>query len=380
MGLPIRFWSCHSKAKRARQKVYGFMSTTGLTREKGGLPRGSPAGLLQECLACGVLVVNSRGRIAACTPEAAAHLQVTPERLRNAPLNALPAPLPRLIREAVRNGQPVTNLEILLETSGRGTANLRSSILPVKVRAHSQVVVVLNNLTSAPLFEQNMRRLDRLASLGTLSASMAHEIKNGMVAIKTFVDLLMQKGQDTELTGVVSRELQRINAIVTQMLRFGSSRGPAFTTVHVHELLDHSLGVLHHQINGKSISLQRRYAARMDAVRGDDGQLQQVFINLLLNALEAMDAKGTLMVATETTEGKPGAPSLLVHIQDTGVGIARENLGRLFEPFFTTKKNGTGLGLAISQRIAHEHLGTIQVRSEINQGSTFSLSLPLPAP
>jgi signal transduction histidine kinase len=355
------------------------MSPAASTRENGGLPSGSPASLLQECLACGVLVVNSRGRIAACTPEAAAHLRVPPERLRNLPVNSLPAPLPRLIREAVRSGQPVTNLEIQLKTSRRGTATLRSSILPVKTRAHSQTVVVLNNLTSAPLFEQNMRRLDRLASLGTLSASMAHEIKNGMVAIKTFVDLLLQKGQDTELSEVVSRELQRINGIVTQMLRYAAPRGAAFTTVRVHELLDRSLGVLRHQINGKSISLQRRYEARVDAVRGDDAQLQQVFINLLLNALEAMDAKGTLTVATETTEGTPGTSSLRVHIQDTGVGIARENLGRLFEPFFTTKKNGTGLGLAISQRIALEHRGTIQARSDINQGSTFSLSLPIPS-
>src|SRR6516162_8646805 len=355
------------------------MSPAASTRENGGLPNGSPASLLQECLACGLLVINSRGRIAACTPEAAAHLHVTPERLRNSPVNSLPAPLPRLIRKAVRSGQPVTNLEIQLKTSRRGSATLRSSILPVKTRAHSQAVVVLNNLTSAPLFEQNMRRLDRLASLGTLSASMAHEIKNGMVAIKTFVDLLLQKGQDTELTEVVSRELQRINMIVTQMLRYAAPRGAAFTTVRVHELLDHSLRVLHHQINGKSISLQRRYEARVDAVRGDDAQLQQVFINLLLNALEAMDAKGTLTVATETTGGKAGTSSLLIHIQDTGVGIARENLGRLFEPFFTTKKNGTELGLAISQRIAHEHQGTIQARSEINQGSTFSLSLPIPS-
>jgi signal transduction histidine kinase len=237
--------------------------------------------------------------------------------------------------------------------------------------------VVLNNLTSAPVFEQNMRRLDRLASLGTLSASMAHEIKNGMVAIKTFIDLLLQKGQDTELTEVVNRELQRINAIVTQMLRFAAPKGTAFTTVRVHELLDHSLRLLHHQITGKLISLQRRYEAQSDVVRGDGAQLQQAFMNLLLNALEAMDPNGVLTVATETTEGKHGTRLMRIHIQDTGVGIARENLGRLFEPFFTTKKNGTGLGLAISQRIAHEHHGAIQALSEVNQGSTFSLSLPL---
>jgi signal transduction histidine kinase len=360
-----------------RQKVVGFMSPGSSTQENGGLPTGNPAGLLPECLACGVLVAGARGRIVACTPEAAAHLRVKTERLQNAPVNSLPAPLPRLIRAAARSGQSVTSREISLKASRHGDTALRVSLVPVKLRAQTQVVVVLNNPVSAPVFEQNLRRLDRLASLGTLSASMAHEIKNGMVAIKTFIDLLLQKGQDTELTEVVSRELQRINAIVTQMLRFAAPKGAAFTTVHMHELLDHSLRLLHHQITGKAISLQHRYAAPADTVRGDDAQLQQALMNLLLNALEAMDTNGVLTVATETLDGRRGARRLCIHIQDTGVGIARENLGRLFEPFFTTKKNGTGLGLAISQRIAREHQGTIQAHSKVGQGSTFSLSLPM---
>ena len=271
----------------------------------------------------------------------------------------------------------MTNLEISFKIPTVGATTLRATFLPVKTRAQSEVVVVLNHLTSAPFFEQNMRRLDRLASLGTLSASMAHEIKNGMVAIKTFIDLLLQKGQDTELTEVVNRELERINAIVTQMLRFAAPKETTFEAVRVHGLLDHSLRLLHHQISEKLISLHRNYQAQPDSVRGDDAQLQQVFMNLLLNALEAMDTNGVLTVSTETTGGPEGTRLLRIHIQDTGVGIARENLGRLFEPFFTTKKNGTGLGLAISQRIAHEHHGAIQAQSEINQGSTFSLSLPL---
>jgi signal transduction histidine kinase len=103
-------------------------------------------------------------------------------------------------------------------------------------------------------------------------------------------------------------------------------------------------------------------------------------MNLLLNALEAMGSNGVLTVATEITEDKTGARLMRIHVQDTGVGIARENLGRLFEPFFTTKKNGTGLGLAISQRIAHEHHGALQVQSSLNEGSTFSLSLPVSGP
>ncbi len=349
-------------------------------QEKSGLPTGNPASLLQECLAYGVLVAGARGRLVACTPEAAALLGVPMARLQNAPVKSLPAPFPKLISEAARSGQPVTNREIRLKTSRRDATSLRVSILPVKSRAQSQVVVVLNNQTSVPAFEQNLRRLDRLASLGTLSASMAHEIKNGMVAIKTFIDLLMQRGQDTELTEVVSRELQRINAIVTQMMRFAAPKKATFATVHVHELLDHSLRLLHHQIAGKLISLQRRYQAQTDAVRGDDVQLQQAFMNLLLNALEAMDAKGALTVSTETVEGRRGARLMRIHIQDTGAGIARDNLERLFEPFFTTKKSGTGLGLAISQRIAHEHHGVIQVQSEVNHGSTFSVSIPVLPP
>jgi len=346
-------------------------------QDKSGLPTGNPASLLQECLAYGVLVAGARGRLVTCTPEAAALLGVPMARLQNAPVKSLPAPFPKLISEAARRGQPVTNREIRLKTSRRDATSLRVSILPVKSRTQSQVVVVLNNQTSVPAFEQNLRRLDRLASLGTLSASMAHEIKNGMVAIKTFIDLLMQRGRDTELTEVVSRELQRINAIVTQMMRFAAPKKTTFATVHVHELLDHSLRLLHHQIAGKLISLQRRYQAQTDVVRGDDVQLQQAFMNLLLNALEAMDAKGALTVATETMEGKRGARLMRIHIQDTGTGIARDNLERLFEPFFTTKKSGTGLGLAISQRIAHEHHGVIQVQSEVNHGSTFSVSIPV---
>ena len=354
------------------------MSPGSSTHEDSGLQAGNLASLLQESLASGVLVVGAHGRVIACTPEAAAHLHAKTAQLQNAPVDSLPAPLAKLIHRAAKSGQPEINQEILLKkTSLHSATTLRVNILPMKIGTQSQVVVVLNNLSAVPVFEQNMRRLDRLASLGTLSASMAHEIKNGMVAIKTFIDLLLQKGQDTELTSIVNRELQRINAIATQMLRFSAPKETTFATVRVHELLDHSLRLLHHQISGKLISLQRHYDAQTDAVRGNDVQLQQAFMNLMLNALEAMDSNGVLTVATETSEGKHGARLMRVHIQDTGVGIARENLGRLFEPFFTTKKNGTGLGLAISQRIAQEHHGLIQAQSEVNQGSKFSLLLPL---
>ena len=338
-------------------------------------PAGSPAGSTQVRPGCGVLVVNARERIIICTSEAAAHLHARASRLKNASLKSLPAPLPELIRTAAKSGQAVTNREIEVRTS-RGATMLRASIVPVKSRAAAHVIVALDRVISAPDFEQHLRRLDRLASLGALSASMAHEMKNGMVAIKTFVDLLAQKNPEAELTGVVGRELARINNILTQMLRLASPKAAAFATLHAHELLDHSLRLLQHQISAKNISLGKNYQGQQDTVRGDDAQLQQALMNLLLNAIEAMDANGVLTVGTELAHDAKGARVLKIHIQDTGLGIARENLARLFEPFFTTKVNGTGLGLAITRRIVLEHQGSIEVQSEIAKGSTFTLSLP----
>ena len=123
------------------------------------------------------------------------------------------------------------------------------------------------------------------------------------------------------------------------------------------------------------ILLRKDYRAQPDTVRGDDAQLQQVFMNFLLNAVEAMGPNGRLTLNTEIADGENGGRAMKIEIRDTGVGIASENLERLFEPFFTTKKNGTGLGLAICHRIIREHQGSIQVHSEAGKSSTFSIWL-----
>jgi two-component system sensor histidine kinase HydH len=229
---------------------------------------------------------------------------------------------------------------------------------------------------STPISEQSMRRLDRLASLGLLSAGMAHEIKNSLVAVNIFVDRLLQRGEDREFSETVRRELRRIDTLVSQMLRFAAPGRNEFATVHVHDLLDHSLRLVEHQIKGKFISLNRRYTAAPDTVSGDEYQLQQAFMNLLFNAIEAVGMNGMLTVSTEIAGANPGERRLRIHIQDTGLGITPENLPHLFEPFFTTKKSGTGLGLAICRRIIHEHDGDITAQSEVQKGATFSISLP----
>ena len=220
--------------------------------------------------------------------------------------------------------------------------------------------------------QQNLQRLDQLANLGLLSASIAHEIKNGLVAINTLCQVLVEKDEHRELAGVVRRELKRIDGLVTQMLRLASPKPATLTPVNVHDLLEGTLGLLAFQMSDRMITLRRDYRAEPATVQADESRLQQAFMNLVLNAIEAMGQGGELTVATELRGG-----SLRISIRDTGTGIAPENFGHIFETFFTTKKHGTGLGLAISRRMVEEHRGTIEVQSQAGQGSTFCIVLPV---
>lgn len=219
--------------------------------------------------------------------------------------------------------------------------------------------------------QQNLQQLDRLANLGLFSASIAHEIKNGLVAVNTFCELMAEKDENPEMSKMVRRELKRIDGLVTQMLRLASPKPPTMAPVNIHALLDLSLRLLEHQMNGRMVTLRREYRADSEMVQGDESRLQQAFMNLLLNAVEAMGHGGRLTVSTENTAG-----NLRISIHDTGGGIAPENFERIFETFFTTKKNGTGLGLAITRRVVQEHHGDIEVESQIGHGSTFHITLP----
>jgi signal transduction histidine kinase len=180
----------------------------------------------------------------------------------------------------------------------------------------------------------------------------------------------------------------RIDAIVSRMLRFAGPARPEFSKLRLHEVLDNSLRLVQPQLEERLISLNRSFGATPDVVRGDDAQLQQAFMNLFLNALEAMGPNGTLSVSTGSFapaagSDRPGTlldkPTLQVSVRDTGAGIATEVLPRLFEPFFTTKSNGTGLGLAITRRIILQHHGTIGVQSQPGQGTEFQIVLPTAA-
>jgi signal transduction histidine kinase len=240
------------------------------------------------------------------------------------------------------------------------------------------LILVLHDLTAAQQLEVKLQRLDRLANLGTLAAGLAHEVKNAIVAVRTFVDLLLERNEGAELAEIVRREMKRIDGIVSQMLRVAELPKPEFVPVAVHEALKYSLQLVQPQLTEKTITLQTAFGAAADVVAGDVGQLEQAFLNLLLNAAEAMGPDGVLTVTTDVVAAAGRQPAQFrVAIQDTGAGIALEHQAQLFAPFFTTKKHGTGLGLPITRRIIEGHRGGISVTSELNRGTTFVVVLPL---
>lgn len=359
-----------------------IMSREGQTRDIEGVEGLNLAHALRDCLASGVLVVNRREQITACTPEAERLLQLAPGRIAHVTLSSLPAPLQNLIHEVIAAKTAITHRTVALRAQDQKQITLQVSAVPVQAAQPEalDVVVILHDLTGAVRLEQNIQRLDRLATIGTLAASMGHEIKNALVAVKTFVDLLLDQNRDAELADVVRREMSRIDSIVGQMLKFGGPAQPNFSTVRVHELLEHSLRMVQHRLDGKLIALHRSFQAAPDSIQGDDYQLEQAFLNLFLNAADAMGPNGKLTVATETVPGNAGAghrhPQVRITVADTGIGVAPENMAQMFEPFFTTKSHGTGLGLPITRRIMQEHHGEITVASELNKGTTFTLLLP----
>jgi signal transduction histidine kinase len=342
------------------------------------------ASALRDVLVCGVLLVDAREKITFVSDEARQMLRLGADSATS--ITALPAPLQRLIHETLSSGQPVVSRQLDLRATGRHAINARVNAVPLHSEAaEPSVAMVINDLSPARRLEGSLLHIDRLASIGTLSAGMAHEIRNALVAGKTCFDLLFEKHQDAELVDVARREIRRIEAIVSRMLKFAAATEPAFGELHLHEALEKSLRLIQPQLDDKQITVQRSFQARPDRLEGDDLQLQQAFVNLFLNALEAMGPSGTLTVATELISSGaglagcsdlPAGPQIGLTIQDTGAGIAAENLARLFEPFFTTKESGTGLGLPITRRIIQEHRGDISVHSEPDRGTTFRITLP----
>jgi signal transduction histidine kinase len=247
-------------------------------------------------------------------------------------------------------------------------------------------------IESSQVYERVKER-DRLAAIGEMAAGLAHEIRNPLGAIKGAAQLLVgpdgipiEPTQESgEFIGIIIEEVDRLNKVVTQFLdyaRIEKSEPAEHAQIELNDVVRKTVQLLENREDAAAVDIQIRLDDLLPPVAGDPEALVQVFLNLGLNALQAMEDGGTLeIITTRRRRSRLGYGSFAeIRFRDTGVGIARDKIKKLFIPFFTTKSRGTGLGLAISQRIVNQHGGTIVVRSNPGKGSTFSVFLPALGP
>jgi two-component system NtrC family sensor kinase len=230
--------------------------------------------------------------------------------------------------------------------------------------------------------QAKMMQSEKLASLGRLASGVAHEINGPLNGILTFSHLLMRRLKDNpelqkELE-LITREATRVSSIVRGLLDFARESKPQKRPCSINELILHTLSLVERQAVFQNIRIIRNLGPQLPILLLDANQVQQVFMNILLNAADAMPQGGTLTI---TSNYVPGDSFLQIKFTDTGCGIPEENLTQIFDPFFTTKadKKGTGLGLAVSYGIVDRHRGRIEVQSEVGRGATFTIHLPLEA-
>lgn len=220
---------------------------------------------------------------------------------------------------------------------------------------------------------------DRLALLGQLLVGVAHEIRNPLAAIQLNLHVVQQSvGQDPTCRSAIEMALagaQRIAELLESALNFARPTAQFVQAHDVHTLVEAAVGLLRTMLYRKNITIERRYGRNVPPVYGDARQLQQVFINLLSNASDAIEGHGTITLETAREE-MDGQTYVVVRIEDTGSGIAPEDLARIFEPFFTRKPHGTGLGLAIARRIVLQHRGELLVHSTPGVGTCCTVRLP----
>jgi signal transduction histidine kinase len=225
-----------------------------------------------------------------------------------------------------------------------------------------------------------MRRADRLASLGTLTAGLAHEIRNPLVTIKTFIQLLPERLEDEEFRkhflNIASSEVDRISSLITELLDFARPSDPKLEFEDINSILDGMILLASTETKKKQINIIKNYTSNLPPIKIDREQMKQVFLNILLNSIEATPERGGITVNTRSFVKPGGEPYIQIEFTDTGRGIPAEHLEDIFNPFFTTKDKGSGLGLSISHQIIQDHSGYIDVESELNKGTSFFINLP----
>jgi two-component system NtrC family sensor kinase len=281
----------------------------------------------------------------------------------------------------------------LADSFTKMTGDLQKARAELSDWAHRLEEEVEHKTRDLWLAQAQIVRSEKLSSIGMLAAGVAHELNSPLTGILTYAHLLAKKApegsREREHLQVISTQAERCATIIRQLLDFSREHAPKKSRQDVHAVLQQAIALVEHQWSFQDVTIDRDLAPNLPPLLINAGQMQQVFLNLLVNAGEAMPGGGHLTITTRVF-ARPGGPQpdgtggdeVQIVFRDTGVGIAKEHLSKIFDPFFTTKDvgKGTGLGLAVSYGIVEQHGGVIAVESSPGKGTTFTVSLPVASP
>ena len=256
--------------------------------------------------------------------------------------------------------------------------NFSATSLVDKAGATRGTLIIIDNITDRIRLEDQLIQNEKLTSIGLLAAGVAHEVNTPLAVISSYSQMLRKEitPEDSryKLLEKITKQTFRASEIVNNLLNFSRTNATEFAEVDIHQVITDTISLLEHQFKGARVRVERELRAEYPVAYGNGGKLQQVFLNLLVNARDAMPEGGELRIMTEAVDSK-----IEIIVQDTGTGISRENIKKIYDPFFTTKAagKGTGLGLSVTYGIVQEHGGTITVDSMPGVGTSFKLELPL---
>ncbi len=287
--------------------------------------------------------------------------------------------------DRIRREPGIRNLyKFRLKTPAGEVRTVNVALAPLVTRKFEVVgrLIIMDDITERVDLEAQLSQADKLSSIGLLAAGVAHEVNTPLAVISSYTQMLAKQLQgDFQKSGLlekITRQTFRASEIVNNLLNFSRTSGTEIGDVDVNKVIAETLALLDHQFKVGKIAVENMPSLELSPIQGNAGRLQQVFLNLFLNAKDAMPDGGTLRVATLN------GTSVSVVVSDTGSGIAPEHIQRIYDPFFTTKTSprigqprGTGLGLSVTYGIIQEHSGKIHVQSQPGAGTTFTLDFPL---
>ena len=351
--------------------------------------------IMLDQLVSGVIVANPERKITLINHEAQRITGLTEEQMIGQDMELLPVALAHALNTTLSSQNGVKNTQVALPANEEEEKSMHVRMGSAYLTGHDKkpmgALLVFTDLTELRSLEEQVRRSDQLSSVGTLAAGMAHEIKNPLVTIKTFTQLLPKRYAEADFrddfSALVGDEVARIDSIVNQLLSFSKPNQPHLVPMKLHDTIEQTLKLIQEQLTQKHIVLTHNLQAKQDLVSGDADLLTQTIVNLNLNAIEAIGSEGSISIETtncayrfaqDDNPNKSIKKSCIrLQIRDTGNGIPREQLQKIFDPFFTSKSEGTGMGLSVAHGIIREHQGVIEVDSDPGKGTVFSIYIPL---